>query len=222
MLWITAISDTHTMHRDLNGMPDSGDILIHAGDFSGHSTEEDLIDFNAWLASLDYKHKIVVPGNHDRIFERHEQRARILLPQATVLIDQCIEVEGVKIYGSPWTPRFGHWSFMQAAAELKEKWEQIPNDLDILITKRPPKYVLDEVLDYVPHLNSYEPVHTGCAHLFNKVMHAKPKYHIFGHIHEGFGAKEIQDTLFLNVACLNERYQPVNSVTVFAIENTRK
>lgn len=222
MLWITAISDTHTMHRDLNGMPDSGDILIHAGDFSGHSTEEELVDFNAWLASLNYKHKILVPGNHDRMFERNEKIARSLIPQATILIDESIEVEGIKIYGSPWTPRYGHWSFMRPIDELKERWENIPSDLDILVTHGPPKHVLDEVMDYMPHLNSYEPRFTGCPHLFNKVMEVKPKYHIFGHIHEGFGVKDLQDTLFINAACLNERYQPVNPVTVFAVENTRK
>lgn len=221
MLWITAISDTHGMHDEINGMPQSGDILIHCGDFSGHSYPEELIEFNNWLATLNYRHKIVIPGNHDRIFERNEAMARSLLTEATVLIDQYIEIEGLKIYGAPWTPKYGHWSFMRSIDDLKEKWENIPSGLDILVTHGPPRHVLDEVMDYMPHLGSYEPRFTGCPHLFNKVMETKPKYHIFGHIHEGYGAKEVNETLFLNVACLNERYQPVNSVTVFAIDNSR-
>lgn len=222
MLWITAISDTHMMHEELNGMPQSGDILIHCGDFSGHSYPEEIEEFNRWLGTLNYRHKIVIPGNHDRIFERTEALARSLLTEATVLIDQEIEIEGIKIYGSPWTPRFGHWSFMKPIHELKEKWVNIPSGLDILITHGPPETVLDEVMNYVPHNGAYEPRHTGCPHLFNKVMEVTPKYHIFGHIHEGHGAKALGETVFLNVACLNERYRPVNPVTVFAVDNSRK
>ena len=222
MLWITAISDTHTMHDDLDGMPTSGDILIHCGDFSGHSYPEELIEFNRWLSTLQYKHKILVPGNHDRIFERNEKLARELIPEATILIDQSVEIEGIKIYGSPWTPKFGHWSFIRPIADLKEKWENIPSGIDILVTHGPPKGILDEVVRYCPHFNGHEIEHTGCPHLFNKVMEVSPQYHVFGHIHEGYGAKAVNGTVFLNVACLNERYQPVNSVTVFGIENTRK
>lgn len=222
MLWITAISDTHTMHEELNGMPESGDILIHCGDLSGHSYPSELEEFNLWLSKLNYRHKIVIPGNHDRIFEKNEAQARALLSEATVLIDQSIEVEGIKIYGSPWTPKFGHWSFMRPISELKEKWENIPSDLDILVTHGPPETILDEVMDYVPHLGGYEVRHTGCPNLFKKVMETKPKYHIFGHIHEGHGAKVVGETVFLNVACLNELYRPVNPVTVFAVDNSRK
>ena len=57
------ISDTHNRHTALQ-MPE-GDILIHAGDFTNNGTEKEIKDFGTWLASLDYQHKILVPGNHD-------------------------------------------------------------------------------------------------------------------------------------------------------------
>ena len=60
---IEAISDTHNQHKNLKLK--GADVLISAGDFSFVGTEEEAKNFLHWLASLDYKHKILVPGNHD-------------------------------------------------------------------------------------------------------------------------------------------------------------
>ena len=63
ILRVVLISDTHMQHRKLV-MP-KGDLLIHAGDFTNKGRKKDIKDFDDWLGSLDYKHKIVVFGNHD-------------------------------------------------------------------------------------------------------------------------------------------------------------
>jgi len=60
---IVLISDTHNRHRSLK-LP-KGDILIHAGDFTNNGKEKEIKDFDAWLSTLDFQHKILVPGNHD-------------------------------------------------------------------------------------------------------------------------------------------------------------
>ena len=61
---IVLISDTHNKHEKLE-MPE-GDVLIHAGDFTNVGTEQEIREFDMWLASLDFQHKILVPGNHDK------------------------------------------------------------------------------------------------------------------------------------------------------------
>ena len=42
----------------------------------------------------------------------------------------------------------------------------------------------------------------------------KPKIHIFGHIHEGFGHSKINSTDFYNVAFVDAKYIPANKMTV--------
>jgi len=48
---IVLVSDTHGLHRQLE-VP-SGDLLIHAGDFTFYSKPPSIVsDFNGWLGSL--------------------------------------------------------------------------------------------------------------------------------------------------------------------------
>ena len=69
---ITFISDTHTLHNELDGQLPGGNLLIHAGDImnSGHKKQE-IHDFCKWFESQDYKYKIFIAGNHDKMFEGH-------------------------------------------------------------------------------------------------------------------------------------------------------
>lgn len=57
----SCIGDTHGFHRKL--VLPAGDILIHFGDFmvDERSTDE-IDDFNAWLGSLSFRHRIVIAG----------------------------------------------------------------------------------------------------------------------------------------------------------------
>ena len=99
---LVLISDTHGQHRKFD-IPE-GDVLIHAGDFmwSGRNYEE-IIDFDVWLGSLPHKHKIVIAGNHDILFEQ-QYSARNHLTNATYLQDSGIEIDGLKFWGAPWLP----------------------------------------------------------------------------------------------------------------------
>ena len=102
MVRIVLISDTHNRHRMLE-LP-KGDILIHAGDFTNNGTEEEIREFDAWLASLDYQHKILVPGNHDKGMEaksNQEESERLQLTNATVLRGEMVEVMGLRVFGLP-------------------------------------------------------------------------------------------------------------------------
>jgi predicted phosphohydrolase len=102
---LTIVSDTHELHRELK-VP-NGDILIHAADFTMFSKSLHAIeDFNAWLGDLPHRHKIVVPGNHEFFLEADPNR-RSLLSNAVVLINEAIDIEGLRIWGSPVTPLFG-------------------------------------------------------------------------------------------------------------------
>jgi Icc-related predicted phosphoesterase len=46
------------------------------------------------------------------------------------------------------------------------------------------------------------------------VERVKPALNVFGHIHEGYGVKQINDTLFVNASICNPGYNPINKPIV--------
>lgn len=102
---LVMLSDTHGCHRDVD-VP-GGDILIHAGDFTLFSKSLKAIeDFNDWLGELPHKHRVVIPGNHEFFLEAAPERLS-LLSEATILINEGINIDGLRIWGSPVTPLYG-------------------------------------------------------------------------------------------------------------------
>lgn len=195
---IVALSDTHGRHEQIN-VP-GGDVLVHAGDFCGYGTLEEVEAFNDYLGTLPHAHKIVVAGNHDWPFEREPEQAQKLLTNAIYLQDSGIVIDGVRFYGSPWQPEFFDWAFnLPRGSALAEKWAQIPGDTDVLITHGPPLGVLDRTMAGLS---------VGCEDLAKALsQRIKPKLHIFGHIHEGYGLMDKQGTAYVNACCCDERYQ---------------
>ena len=185
------LSDTHELHRYVK-VPD-GDVLIHAGDFTNISSITAINDFNDWLGDLPHAYKIVIAGNHDSKFESRPSIAKDMITNAIYLKDNSVEIEGIKFYGSPYTPVFMEWAFNATENQRKIIWDKIPDDTDVLITHGPPKMIMD--VD--PWGN-----HVGCGYLMARVKKIKPKVHSFGHIHEGYGMKKIDDTTFINCSIL--------------------
>jgi Icc-related predicted phosphoesterase len=207
---IVAISDTHSRHHQFGTLPD-GDILIHAGDATVQGKFDEVIEFNRWLGTLPHKHKIFVAGNHDFLFERAPDLARVLITNAVYLQDSFVVIEGLKIYGSPWQPRFFDWAFnLDRGATIRRKWGRIPDDTDVLITHGPPKGILDMVIDR--WTGTYEAV--GCEELLPIVQRIRPRVHIFGHIHAGYGQVTQDGVRYINTSSCNEQYKIVNAPIV--------
>ena len=201
----TVISDTHRKHHDVE--MGSGDVLLHCGDFSGRGTLAEVTEFNTWLGNLDYTHKIIIAGNHDFLFERDPVLARSLITNAIYLEDESVEIEGVKIYGSPWQPWFYDWAFnLKRGAALAEKWALIPEDTDILITHGPPMGIGDI---------TSEGEHAGCEDLLKRIHELNIKYHCFGHIHEDYGRWEKDGKTFINASNCDLNYKIANSIHDF-------
>lgn len=196
MLTLVCISDTHGRHRELAVPP--GDVLLFAGDLSNHGQPNDVSEFDDWLSTLPHPHKLLICGNHDFHFERDSADARRRIRHAIYLQDCGAEVAGLKVWGSPWQPRFFDWAFnLDRGPELAAKWALIPDDTDVLITHGPPAGILD-------HTRRGDPA--GCADLLERVSVVKPKLHLFGHIHEAAGVMQTPDTLFVNASIGTGRY----------------
>jgi len=219
---ITLFSDTHQKHNLITNDLIGGDILICAGDImnSGYD-KNDIYSFCDWFEKIDnYDTKIFIAGNHCRYFENHPEETRgILTGYKTIdyLQDEDLVLyydgyngdhpeDNVRIYGSPYQPLFHNWAFNlpRNGEELKAKWDLIPTNTDILITHGPAQTYLD---------TAGAPYNTpllGCELLKERIDLIKPKIHVCGHIHGGYGYYFNGHTHFFNASILNERYNYTN------------
>lgn len=210
---VVAISDTHnTLHKIIDKIPE-GDILIHAGDMTGLGTVPEVVEALRQISSLPHRDKIVISGNHDLLFDKSPNISKALLlthPGITYLQDNLKIIQGIRIYGSPWTPSFCGWGFMcDRGPSIQKKWDMIPENLDILITHGPPHGHLD--------ISEYTCTNVGCKNLRDTVYRVKPKFHVFGHIHGAHGIKKTEDTTYINAAICDQSYDPTQSPMVFKV-----
>ena len=205
---LTIISDTHGKHKHITSDLTGGDLLLHAGDLSSMGYEHEIREFASWYDKLDnYGHKVFIAGNHDWGFQNNVEKVKGLLTgykTIEYIQDELITIQDgdgpeVKIWGSPWQPEFYNWAFNlpRNGEELKAVWDMIPEDIDILITHGPVYGILDDTI------TGYR---AGCEDLYNRIMEIKPKLHVCGHIHWGYGERQHNGTTFINASSLGERY----------------
>lgn len=208
---VICTSDTHGYSFGSLSLPQA-DLFIHAGDASINSATA-MQFLNTQIGLVPCKHKIYVPGNHDGYIYKKPYQAKKLLTNAHLLIDEEIVIDGLRIYGTPWTPEFCGWYFMhpkgsEALLRLREK---IPENPDILIAHGPPFGILD--------LNE-EGMRTGCDLLRSEIDNRiKPRYMVMGHIHECYGVKMAygEATTFINASFVDVRLRPKNEPIVLDI-----
>ena len=192
---ILHLSDTHGKHRELIDMPPA-DILVHSGDFTLAGGDMEALDFIEWLCGLPYQHKIFIAGNHDDCML--DAALEGLPDDVHYFSDNGITIDGISFYGTPMFVTF-------EGEDLKEieHYEQVPDNIDILITHRPPLGILDSIDDKL---------HYGSSFLLNKVSKIKPKMHLFGHVHDAYGTMVWKGITFSNAGVTdwmyNVRYYP--------------
>jgi Icc-related predicted phosphoesterase len=202
MTIIDCIADLHGHHPKLDG----GDLLIVAGDLTSGDTVHQHMKFLSWICNQHYKKKIWIAGNHDN-FLIGTKFISIEELGLEYLCNSGTEFEGLKIWGTPHSLIFDEvnpkcTAFMGTEEELKEKYDLIPEGIDILISHTPPNRILDE--------NRYGE-YCGSVSLRETMFRIEPKYLICGHLHE-CGGKEVdlKMTSVINCSYVNEWYEPNN------------
>lgn len=189
---IVGISDTHTREPFL---PD-GDLLIHSGDLGVFGFRVEICRQLLWLEEQVPKYPLgvlVIPGNHDLFLEKHFAIAEAACKGAGITLlhnSQHVLANGLKVWGSGHTPDFHSWAFMLGTEEIRQAWNLIPDNTDLLVTHGPPQGILDRAGGQ----------DLGCPELLKRVRMVKPKVHQFGHIHEGWGSLDYEGTHFMNCA----------------------
>ena len=216
---LVLISDTHTKHYEIDAQlkeiyenhPDA--IIVHAGDISYRGRKWEVEEFVEWYSGLPFKHKIMIAGNHDFLFEDSPEVAKDILdkigPEIIYLNDSGVELEGLKFWGSPVTPWFHNWAFNRVEEKINEHWNLIPVDTNILITHGPPYLTLDA---------TKSGLRVGCTELANKIEGLSDlKVHVFGHIHEADGIVERDGVIYVNASILDLYYEVKNSPVILHV-----
>lgn len=214
---MTNLVMTSDLHGYLPEIPEC-DILLIAGDvtpvwdherhFQAHWLRT---EFNEWLNNVPAREVVAVGGNHDFVLQDNpfdELRWHLLY-------DEDVTIDGIKIWGSPYSPRFGSWGFMMPDPMLAEKWAKIPEDVDILMVHGPMYGYGDRVSGYSMTKRGWESeAHVGSQTLRNRLDHVdypNLKTFVCGHIHEEYGTIPVNDQLTVyNVSHMDDTYRPVN------------
>ena len=203
---ITCISDTHGQHKSkklTQKLIDSGaDMLLYAGDLQANRFDNG-VSFINWLNLLPIKYKVCTFGNHDFSYKETLKYSK-KFDNTYFLVNESVEIEGLKIFGSPYSLPFGNWAFMESDDILKEYYSKIPDDTDILITHGAPFSILDK---------TWTDIRTGSVSLLERVQELKNlKLHVFGHIHESYGIDFTGK--YVNASSLNERHKMKNDPVI--------
>ncbi len=183
------ISDTH--NRRAASVP-LGDVLVHAGDLTNRGTLSEIQEHVDWLSSLPHPNKISIAGNHDSYLDprsRHEGDNGISIRWGTIEYLQhssavlTFPYKGnrcLTFYGAPQVPQCGGTEFAFQYERNTDAWSgTIPRETDVLITHTPPRHHLDL------------PAGVGCEFLLKEVWKVRPKLHVFGHVHAGYGREHV-------------------------------
>jgi Calcineurin-like phosphoesterase len=230
---IVCMSDTHGKHFDIPFLP-PGDLLIHAGDLTKMGETSSVHDLSRYFQQQQdqggFRDVVCIAGNHDITFHpdyyektwsRHIRsydpwETRQALQNCTYLEDSTATVLNgmIDVYGSPWTPNFFQWAFnLKRGDQLGEMWNRIPVDTDVLVTHGPP-YGRGDVTLHSGHF--------GCKNLLQEIQErVKPRLHICGHIHEGYGTTYDGYTLYVNASTLDIGYEAVNPVIVIDLPHDK-
>lgn len=196
---VKIISDTHNDHQELDQNSLEADVLIHCGDFGTKGNYAEAYSFLHWFVKQPAKYKILVPGNHDGRIKKNAELQKLAYDFGIkLLMNDSIVINGFKFYGGHFVPFFNQGKYNTGRNKRREIWENIPKDTDVLITHAPPKLIFD---------TNVRGEHCGCDELLKAVQIVKPKYHVFGHIHEHAGSvKTLGSTTYMNCANKDESY----------------
>lgn len=209
---ICFIADLHGNLPQIN----SCDILCICGDLvplsvqgSTKETKKWVRDkFIPWVNKIEnVEYVLIVPGNHDLHLKEEHFSGN---PKIKWIIDKKYDViskhaDYITFYGTPWCHVFGNWAYMISDDMLKEKFSNIPSNVDFLLTHDAPYGTSDIILQDVPW-NKHE--HIGNVPLRDAIIEKAPKYCIHGHLHStNHGVEKLNNTEVICCSVVDESYE---------------
>lgn len=226
-LRLLCFSDTHEKHLKIPPhqiVP--CDICICVGDFTKFGDPAEVKKFKDWFIKIPARYRVLIAGNHETTFdvERYGRMVTQMrkiksdLPRETAksivqtdgiiyLENESVEIEGLKIYGSPQTHYWEFWAFYYPDKDGPKVWAKIPHDTDILVCHTCPRSTIDLMRGQ----------NVGCKSLANAIKEVQPSLVIYGHLHEGYGVAKIGKSVIANVSLTNLARKLANRPMIFDV-----
>lgn len=179
--------------------------------------------FKPWCEELQCDKVIFIAGNHDHNFKDLEFMYSVFPKdkKVTYLFHEGYEYQSkdgktYSIFGTPYCKIFGNWAFMDTDERLTELYEDIPENLDILLSHDQPFGHGDQLeIGSVPWADGS---HIGNKPLLGTILKRQPNYLFCGHLHSTtHDCIEIGKTKRYNVSIKDERYDPVYDPLILEI-----
>lgn len=212
---IAVLSDLHGILPENNFFEEDAEILVLCGDILPLEIDQNIPesrkwfenDFKEWRKTLKFDTVIFIAGNHDFYCELNkDELENMFSPHSdTIYLHNTginyLSISGkkYKIFGTP------SWSFMRESWTLKELYEKIPENLDLLICHDAPYGASDQI-----GFGTYYEKHVGGHELKDAIMEKRPRYVVHGHIHTSNHEREVIGVSDIyNTSLVNEQYEPV-------------
>ena len=213
---VAAVAD---LHGYLPAVPDC-DVLVIAGDIAPATDHRPAFQarwleqrFAPWLEAVPAARVVGIAGNHDFVFETAPESVPAGL-RWTYLQDGGTTIDGVRFWGSPWTPWFYDWAFNAPRDDADESFLEgvyatAPGDADVLVVHGPPAGFGDLTA---------RGARVGSRAFLRLIDRTEPALALFGHIHEDRGQWTRGASTLANVAAVDLDYRPRRDpVAVFDI-----
>ncbi len=219
---IACLSDLHGILPPSNFFEDDCEVLVLCGDILPLVTDQNILksrewftnEFKTWCDSLPFEKIFFIAGNHDKFCELNRNELENLFSpysNITYLHNSGINYLSTqtgkiyRLFGSPYCGEFGNWSFMHSEEKLRELYEDIPEELDLLITHDAPYGVSDQV-----GYGGYYMRHAGNNPLRESILEKNPRYVIHGHLHTSNHKEEILgNSKIYNTSLVDESYSSI-------------
>ncbi|KAK8839191.1 Metallophosphoesterase mpped2 [Tritrichomonas musculus] len=233
---VGALRDTLSFIEFFKSLPCKHKVMIAGNHEVTYDTEnrEDILfrylqfergDYSKLVKKYKKLNKDYIPTNSGKKYDDNILnfiKQQIIDDEEIIYLEEStVNIEGLNIYGSPYSPFFYNWAFPTYPNEEKEKgglaasrWNKIPDDADIVLVHGPPLNILDLVED--------DGSNAGDPFLAEKINQINPSLCVFGHIHEAYGAQKIKDTYYANVSTLNFNYEVKNKPLLFDLVKIEK
>ena len=234
---------TSDLHGNLPFITTPFDLLLICGDicpahdhYFSFQIEWFQTKFSKWINTLPFKNEnskvVFIAGNHDFFGERIQKEHLDVFNIETQ--NRCVYLrnegynyeyisdnglETLSIFGTPYCKIFGNWAFMVNDELLDKKYNEIPNDLDILISHDSPD------LNGLGMINEgwSKGIDAGNKILSKHIIEKMPKFFFSGHIHSGnHNFEKVGNTYMANVSYINEGYRPAYPILEFEIDSETK
>lgn len=240
MLKILATSD---LHGYLPHIDTEFDLLLICGDICPahdhyYSFQKEWIetDFVDWINRLPFKdifsRVVITWGNHDFVGERLSEadilglknktlQRLVVLKNQSYTHDYLIDdgLGKMTIFGTPYCKEFGNWAFMVSGEKLTKKFNQIPENVDILISHDAPSLNgFGKILEGQWAGEDASNIQLGFA-----IQNKKPRIALHGHIHSSRHEFKDYDGIWMScVSYVNERYDVFYPILEFEYDPVTK